>query len=269
MTYEPDLRAPYVIPCGSHDGGDAEPRYLHPHLRDKNKIDGFLQGQFESSPSSRVAFHWPVGKTDANSSGDICGSAQWWSAPVWRRDAYIRHCKEWKANNPENTVEIYMDCTQYDPHLAVPSDLCYELDTRNALSIQWFMETVTPWMNEIGIHRVWLDNSSNPSKIWGAYRTAYRLDLPFPLGMEAVPLGWRLKVKTWFWRTMPYMCTDRFALTRDNFPARTQVPEGCEGVIWLTGHEPDATPVVIERWRNKGWVVGSLARQHDHLVWGP
>jgi hypothetical protein len=91
------------------------------------------------------------------------------------------------------------------------------------------------------------------------------------LGMEAVPLiRNKQNVVTGIdhraWRTMPFLCASQYTIQRDDFAASHHVPDGCEGVILCTGHTPDLTQENVNSWREMGWAVGSLARQHDDLV---
>jgi hypothetical protein len=265
MSYKPDLRQPYVIPCASWDAND---RGLRTSWLLPDTYRASLTQLLAEAKSSRVILHWPFGKGEVQADGNPAGSAQWWSGEDWRQRITKEVIRKWRTEDPlYRTIAIYMASRQYHPASMDPGPEYHDLDTRDPVSINWFMTTVTPWLYEVGVSQILLDNSSNPEKMWGAVRAAARLNLPVPLVMEAVPLNWRKRVKCRPWSFMPYMCTNRYVLERDNFAAKDAVPVGREGTIWLTNHEPKATQEDVYTWRAMGWVVGSLHRENDHLIW--
>lgn len=289
MTYIPDNRPMFAQPFSSYSR--SIDRCLAPLWADPDTAEGYLRGVLWNGFSPRVMLHIPAGKGDSNGQPpdqmDTGKSAQWWSMEKWRRDLLIDVCREYLAESNENTVEVYTTSRQWNPSSlpwtpeesrpegGTPHGPHHDLDTRNPISMNWWLQTHIPWIVEVGVHRIWLDASALPDRMWGAYRAAKWMSTEYgiPVGMEAVPLirnrdNTVQGVNERFWYHMPYLCASQYLPQRGDFAAWCPVPEGREGVIVCTGHTPDLTAEQLDAWREMGWSVGSMHRSHDDLVFG-
>lgn len=137
----------------------------------------------------RIMFEFPAGSVSSNVN---ISSAQWWTMPEWKRDAFEGVIATWIAAHPTISVGIYMDFA-----VLSPCSLCMthnEYDELTIISVEgcstqhWypcdaygsahapdpydpddtclFYQNVQPWIN-IGCKEVWLEAGLGaPAEFW-------------------------------------------------------------------------------------------------------
>lgn len=287
MTYTRDDRSPYVISMSARNVADPpQAPNEHPcgyvNLWDEQhegEAEQYLRNHFWNEHSNRLIMHWPFGRGAGPSAptpewpGKSC--PQWWPAEQWRRELMQSIIEERKKVMDGWTFEVYGQARQFNPWHRTSSDDWVDLHPDNDVAKKRFNMTWLPWI-AMGVHRIWLDNSSSPHKRTGFHLFARWVweEYGVILGMEAVPLhlngaGDIVCIDQSVWDDCPTICWNQFPLLRDNFPLQFKPKAHQEGVIVASNHVPKATAQEIKQWRKAGWIVGSGSRAFDPLVFGP
>lgn len=265
MTYTPDRRSIYLQGCASMDNPPHE-RGLIPPWLDRDRAEQWMRNCLWNPHSDRILLHFPFGRGPTTEDGvqHKNTSAQWWSAEPWRRDLMSNLMQEAIADG--KTIEAYGASRQWHPDTMEPGPW-RDLDYNDILSVACFGQTWRPWI-ELGLSRIWLDNSCHPTKINGVIRFADFMS-QYPLGMEAPPVHWNRTggfrcIDPGVWRQMPCII---WVTLNDNWNVtQAVVPDDCEGVIVTLKERQTAEDVAA--WRANGWTVASGSRATDDLVFG-
>jgi hypothetical protein len=139
----------------------------------------------------RIIFEFPAGSAKSNT---LISSAQWWTMPEWKRDAFEEHVGDWIESHPEISVGIYMDFGILDPcSLCMNSNAYDEITQKTSgdyCGFQYYLpcseytvparmpdpedsddtcifyQSVQPWI-DLGVKEVWLEAGMiAPLKLW-------------------------------------------------------------------------------------------------------
>lgn len=259
--YEADHRPAAVIRMAPRVRTEQNPYGLQRDWLRPDKAEAWLRG--ELARSDRAILHLPMGSGRGSMS-----SSQWETGEPWRRELLVRVLNEWLAAEPGRTVSIYIGCRVGDPAVhdmtaAVPPD------PDDPVVLDRFLATVKPWITRTKIHRVWLDNGSNPANREAVVKLARwcRKNLDLTIGMEALP---RVEDGTLDWEIMretPVMAFWRYYHNADR-AMQWVIPPAFEALVVLQDRDNArraVSPELVKSFRQRGFTLASVG-EHDTLA---
>jgi hypothetical protein len=189
----------------------------------------------------------------------------WFPVERWRRELIITTVNEWLAGDKSRTFSIYMGAQVGDPHRLTMLD-AQRPDPKDPRILTQFRATIDPWLQAIDVHRIWLDNGSNPINIYNVLELSVwaRKELDQIIGVEAYPRRGTNQLDVPALRMAPSIALSRYAETFDP-DHRWRIPAGIEALLVVTNHHPLTAPEIAD-YRRRGFIVCSGHPDFDELV---
>lgn len=266
MNYTPDLRTPIVHVLSSQNYHPVDhPRMMNTAWADEETADAHLTEALERmTQTDRGIFAMPMGKLPG-----WYASSQWHTGETWRQELLVSKINDWCRAKHGRTIELFIGCrvARSPYHLFMAGSI--PPDPANAEAMRRFIPNVLPWVSQIKLHRLILDNSATSANYPAIPRLAEWCQTHWGLtiAIEAyltIRNGADVELVEEAMELTPSYATSAFIQSRD--PTNEWVvPQGAEALAIMRNPEIP-TQEWVDSLRQRGFTVGSLSPQCDKLV---
>jgi len=265
MNYVPDLRTPLVTPLAPMNYHPTDcPRSMQEAWENEESADVHLtQKLARMAVTGRGIFTMPMGKVPG-----WYPASQWHSGEEWRQKLLVSKINDWCRAKRGRTIEIFVGFRVQSPYHLTPGGRPPQPGDVKAMGD--FVANVLPWVTNIKLHRLILDNTSTTANYpyfkrlvkwcqshWGltvtneAFVTQHIGAGEWLLDQDALEFA-------------PGYATSSFVTPRDS-DQEWVVPHGCEALVTLR-QQDNPTQEWVDSLRMRGFTVGSISPSCDQYV---